>query len=210
MAEIQHLRQILPFGGRNLEFDLPGKFHQLGKNPKNLNMRTLLFFLIGGFMTAQAQDTSPAKQAEAFYQKGVLAEKAGDPATARSNYAQALKLNPSHPDARFKIGELKRNSGAISAKGREEKFGKMTIPQIMLEEAPLSEALQALSMAMEKAAPGEAPPTFIIEDPDRALDKARINLQLNGVPAKGVLSYILAQGGAKARYDEHAIVILKR
>ena len=42
----------------------------------------------------QAQNASPAQQAEAFYQKGVAAEKAGDPATARDSYSQALKLNP--------------------------------------------------------------------------------------------------------------------
>jgi tetratricopeptide (TPR) repeat protein len=173
-------------------------------------MRTILLVLIGGFVTAQAQDASPARQAEAFYQKGVIAEKAGDPVTARSSYMQALKLNPNHPDARFKVGELQRTSGSISAKGREAKFGKAVIPKIILEEAPLSEALQALGMAMEKAAPGEPAPTFIVEDPAKALDSVRISLQLKGVPAKGVLDYILAQGGAKARYDEHAIVILKR
>jgi tetratricopeptide (TPR) repeat protein len=173
-------------------------------------MRTILLFLLGGAMMAQAQTGTPAQQAEAAYQKGVAAEKAGDGATAQRSYLQALQLNPNHPDARYKVGELKHTVGAISAKGREAKFGQTVIPKIIIDGAPLSEALQALTLALEKAAPDETVPSFIVEDPDKSLDGARISLQLKGVPAKGVLDYILAQSGAKARFDEHAVVISKR
>ena len=173
-------------------------------------MRTILLFLVGGAMMVQAQTSTPAQQANAYYQRGLAAEKAGDPATARANYAQALKLNPSHPDATYKIGELKKNSGTISAKGREGKFGQAVIPKFALEDAPLSEALEALRITMEKTTPGTPGPSFIVEDPTQKLEKARISLQLKGVPAKGILEYILSQSGAKARYDEHAIVILPR
>jgi Predicted methyltransferase (contains TPR repeat) len=175
-------------------------------------MRTILLFLLGGSLLASAQTASPAQQAETFYNKGLAAEKAGDPTTAKAAYAQALQLNPQHANARFKLGEMKHNSGTIAAKGREAKFGQVTIAQIQLEAAPLSEALDALRLAIEKAAPekADAAPNFIIEDPDKRLANAKISLQLKGVPAKGVLEYILTQSGAKARYDEHAVVILPR
>ena len=175
-------------------------------------MRTILTLLLGGSLLASAQTGTPAQQAEAAYAKGLAAERAGDPVTAKAAYSQALQLNPQHANARYKLGEIKRNSGAIAAKGREAKFAQVTIPQIQLEGAPLSEALDALRLAIEKAAPdkADAAPNFIIEDPDQRLANAKVSIQLKGVPAKGVLEYILTQSGAKARYDEHAVVILPR
>lgn len=187
--------------------------NQSEENPKTPSMRTILLFLLGGTLIASAQNPSPTQQAEAFYAKGIAAEKAGDPITAKAAYAHALQLNPQHANARYKLGEIKRNSGTIAAKGREAKFGQVTIPQIQLEEAPLSEALDALRLAIEKASPekkDEIVPNFVIEDPDRVLANAKVSIQLKGVPAKGVLEYILTQSGAKARYDEHAVVILPR
>jgi Tetratricopeptide repeat. len=176
-------------------------------------MRTILLFLLGGTLIASAQNPSPAQRAEMLYAKGLAAEKSGDPTTAKEAYSQALQLNPQHANARYKLGEIKRNSGAIAAKGREAKFGQVTIPQIQLEGAPLSEALDALRLAIQKAAGDKADemtPNFIIEDPDKVLANAKVSLQLKGVPAKGVLEYILTQSSAKARYDEHAVVILPR
>lgn len=175
-------------------------------------MRTILLFLLGGTLFASAQNTT-SQQVEALYAKGLAAEKAGDPVTAKAAYAQVLQLNPNHAQARFKVGEMKRNSGAIAAKGRETKFGQVTIAQIQLEAAPLSEALDALRLAIQKASTDksdETLPNFIIEDPDKVLANAKVSLQLKGVPAKGVLDYILSQSGAKARFDEHAVVILPR
>lgn len=176
-------------------------------------MRTILLFLLGGTLFTSAQNATTAQQAEAFYTKGLAAEKAGDPVTAKAAYGQALQLNPQHANARYKIGEMKRNSGAISAKGREAKFGQVTIAQIQLEAAPLSEALDALRLAIERSSTDKSDaslPNFIIEDPDKVLTNAKVTLQLKGVPAKGVLEYILTQSGARARYDEHAVVILPR
>ena len=176
-------------------------------------MRTILLFFLGGALIASAQNPNPAQQAETLYAKGLAAERAGDPSTAKAAYAQALHLNPNHANARYKLGEIKRNSGAIAAKGREAKFGQVVIAQIQLEAAPLPKALDALRLAIGKASPDKSDatlPNFIIEDPDKALANAKVSIQLKGVPAKGVLDYILKQSGAKARYDEHAVVILPR
>ena len=176
-------------------------------------MRTILLFLLGGTLVSSAQTASPAQQAEIIYAKGLAAEKAGDPTTARAAYTQALQLNPKHANARYKLGEIKRNAGAIAARGREAKFGQVTIAQIQLEAAPLSEALDALRLAIEKASTGKDDatlPNFIIEDPNGVLANAKVSLQLKGVPARGVLDSILTQSGAKPRFDEHAVVILPR
>jgi hypothetical protein len=51
---------------------------------------------------------------------------------------------------------------------------------------------------------------FILQDPKNALAEAKITLVLKNTPARGVLQYLLAQANAKARYDEHAIVIMPK
>jgi hypothetical protein len=50
-------------------------------------------------------------------------------------------------------------------------------------------------------------PNFMVQDPTGKLDSQTLTLKLKGVPAKAVLDMVLSQVGAKARYDEHAVVI---
>lgn len=161
-------------------------------------------------MLASAQTASPAKQADLFYNKGVAFEKAGDPASAKAAYLQALQLNPRHTDAEYRLGELKRDRGDIAAKARENKFGAVVIPQIALDAVTVPEALEALRVSMEKASNNEQTANFVIKDPDHKFAKSSISFQLKSVPAKGILDYILSQGSAKATYDEYAVVIEPR
>ena len=172
-------------------------------------MRPILLLLIGTLISS-AQNPTSAQQAELLYNKGIALEKAGDTAAARTAYLQALQLNPRHADAQYRAGELKRDRGDIAAKARQNKFGNVVIPQINLEGATVAEALEALRVTMEKASNGEQVPNFVIKDPDRRMEKATVSFQLKGVPAKGILDYILSQGGAKATFDEYAVVIEPR
>lgn len=171
-------------------------------------MRTILILLVGGALMANAQNLTPAQKAEQFYNQGLAAEKAGDPAAARLAYNQALQANPRHANAQYRLGELKNGASSIAAKGRQAKFGQVIIPQYAIEAVTVSEALETLRIAMEKASPeGTAPPNFVLKDPDNRLEKVRITFVLKGVPAKAILDYILSQSGAKATYDEYAVII---
>ncbi len=159
---------------------------------------------------AAAQETStlsPAQQSEVYYRQGQAAVKAGDPDTARTAYLKALQINPRHAGARFSLGELKIHSGAIASKGREAKFGAVMVPELKLDQATLQESLDALRAIVEKESNEEVAPNFIIQDPKGSLANARITLVLKAMPAKGVLQYLMDQSAAKARFDEHAIVI---
>lgn len=51
---------------------------------------------------------------------------------------------------------------------------------------------------------------LVVQDAKNQLSAARISLSLKSVPASGVLRYLLDQSGAKARFDEHAIVIVPK
>jgi len=175
-------------------------------------MKRILSLIIAATLisqaSAQAPALSPARQAEAFYRQGLAAEKAGDPAAAQKAYADALKADPKHANARFSLGQLKLNAGAIAAKGREATFGTVVIPAFNLDAATLQEALDALRVLIEKQSKDTVTANFVLQDPKKQLADVKISLNLKSMPAKAVLQYLMDQSGAKARYDEHAVVIM--
>jgi tetratricopeptide (TPR) repeat protein len=173
-------------------------------------MKNTLTLAVALALVSQVLAQSPGQQAEALYQKGLAAEKAGDPAAARSFYTEALKRDPKNPNATYSLGQLKLNSPAIAAKGREAKFGAVMIPVFQLDQATLQEALAGLSVIVEKESKGEVTPNFVIEDPKAVLASQKISLNLKNMPAKAVLKYLTDQTGGKVRYDEHAVVISPR
>jgi tetratricopeptide (TPR) repeat protein len=189
-----------------------GDKRMLGKElPKSSKpMSKIIPLLIAGTLVSQAFAQSPAQQSEALYKQGQAAEKAGDPATAQELYANALRTNPKNANARYSIGQLKINSATIAAKGREAKFGSVMIPVYQLDAASLQEALEGLSLIIEKQSKEEVTPNFVIEDPKNLLADRKITLNLKNMPARAVMKYLTDQTGAKVRYDEHAVVIAPR
>jgi hypothetical protein len=177
-------------------------------------MKRILSLIIAATLVSPASAqtptpaTAPAQQAEALYRQGQAAEKAGDPIAAQKAYNEALKANPNHANARYSLGQLKLSAPAIAAKGREAKFGAVVIPAFNLDEATLQEALDALSVIIQKQSKDTVSPNFVIQDPTKQLAAAKISLKLKSMPAKAVLQYLLESAGAKARYDEHAVVIM--
>ena len=172
--------------------------------------KILLLAIAAAFAThasAQAPAQTPSQKAQGYYLRGLAAEKAGDPDAARTAYAEALKLHPNHANARYSLGQLKISSASIAARGREMKFGAVMIPEFRLDGASLQDALDALGIIVGKQSKDQVTPNFIIEDPKKELSSAKISLNLKAMPSKAVLKYLLDQSGAKARYDEHAIVI---
>ncbi len=156
---------------------------------------------------AETVAPTPAQMAEAYYAKGIAAEKAGDLAGARLAYTKALQTNPQHANSRFRLNQLKIDGGKIAAKGREAKFSKVIIPTIQLDAATLQESVDALAIIVGKESKGELAANFLIQDPQKKLADAKITLSLKNIPASAAINYILSQAKAKARYDEHAVVI---
>jgi tetratricopeptide (TPR) repeat protein len=173
-------------------------------------MKKSLTLAVAIALVSQVLAQPPAQQAEALYQKGLAAEKAGDPAAARDFYKGALKLDLKNANAIYSLGQLKLTAPAIASKGREAKFGAVVIPVFQLDQATLQEALTGLGLIIEKESKGEVTPNFVIEDPKAVLASQKISLNLKNMPAKAVLKYLTDQTGGKVRYDEHAVVISPR
>lgn len=164
-------------------------------------------FLIAAALISPLSAETPAQRAELLYRQGQAAEQAGDPETARKAYTGALHADPSHAHARYSLGQLKITAPALAAKGREGKFGAVMVPEFKVDQAPLKETLEALQVIVEQQSKGQVTPNFILQDPKESISGTKITLVLKNTPAKAVLQYVLEQAGAKARFDEHAIVI---
>ena len=158
----------------------------------------------------QTPAPAPAPTAGSLYKQGQDAEKAGDPVAAGNFYKSALKADPNNANIRYSLGQLKLNAADIATKGREAKFGAVMIPLFQLDGATLQEALEALSVIIEKESKNQVTPNFVVEDPKKLLATQKISLNLKNTPSRGVLKYLLDQTNARARYDDHAVVITAR
>ena len=69
-------------------------------------------------------------------------------------------------------------------------------------------AVTALGQMVDKESKGAVTANFIVEDPQGKLAGKKVTLSIKNLPAKVVLDYLLSQVGAKARFDEHAVVVM--
>lgn len=173
-------------------------------------MKTLIALIVIACSAHFALAETPAVKAEAWYQKGLAAEKDGDPAAAIAAYREALKLNAKHANARFRAGEVRINAQGIKAKGMEAKIGGVLIATYQIEDATVQEALEVLAAAIEKQSEKKITPNFVIEDPNKKLADKKVTMSLRNVPASAILKYIHNQTNTKIRYDEYAVVLLAR
>ena len=157
---------------------------------------------------AEDAEKSPAEKSNAHYYKAMRAEQEGDAAGAMAAYKAALELNPKNANARYRMGQLKKNYAKVASKGRETTLKSVIISEYNVSDADLDESLKALSTMVEKQSKGKVTANFVIQDPDKKLKNAKVNLTLKNVPATGILKYVLDQAGAKARYDEYAVLII--
>jgi tetratricopeptide (TPR) repeat protein len=166
--------------------------------------------LVAPAMAQSGKQPTAASQAEALFRQGQAAEKTGNIAAAQTAYTEALRANPNHAAARFSLGQLRINAPALVARARERKFGDVMIPELRFDQATFREALDALGKIVEKESKDEVTPNFVIQDATNKLGTATISLNLKNVPARTALKYLMDMSGARARYDEHAIVIEPR
>ncbi len=171
-------------------------------------MKTLTTFIVIACSVQLAFAETAAEKAEFWYQKGLAAEKSGDPSTALAAYKAALELNANHANARYRSGEVKLNANNLKANAAEAKIGGVMIPAFQVEDISVQEALDVLAVAIEKQSKEEITPNFVISDPGKKLAEVKITLNLKNVPVSAILKYIHAQSNTKARYDEHAVVIM--
>jgi len=172
-------------------------------------MRTALILLLAGVTAlAQTKPATPNQLADALYAKGMIAENAGDYPGAKAAYTEALRNNPRHANCIYRLKQLELTKDDVIVKGRKAQFDKVIVPEVKFDGATFDEALTGISTLIAKESKNKLTPNFVLQDPNGKFTGTKITLNLKNLPASAVLSYILDQAKAKARYDEHAVVIM--
>ena len=105
---------------------------------------------------------------------------------------------------------MRQNQDSIAARARSRQLDQYQIDQVDFSKTEVSEAIVALSMLIEKKSAGKFSPNFMIQDPANKLAEREVTLQVKNLPARAALDMILAQAGASARFEKHAIIIVPR
>ncbi len=142
-----------------------------------------------------------------IYKEGLIAVDQGNVKAAELAFREVLRLQPNHPHARFQLGELQRNQGSVAARARQRKMGEFQIDQVNFDKVELSDALEALTMLVEKKSEGKFSPNFMIQDPSNKFAGSEVTLTVKNLPANAALKMILQQAGGVAKYEEHAIIV---
>jgi hypothetical protein len=155
----------------------------------------------------QCASGNDAQEASILYKQGLSALKEGDANLARQSFLEVLRKQPRHVNARIQLDRLRGRSGELAATRRKQKLASIKIVKVDYEEVTLQEALEALSLMIDKQTEGKFAANFVIQDPGGHLDHRPVSLQLSNVPAHVVLKHLLTLADARERYDEYAIVV---
>ncbi|HEX5790866.1 MAG TPA: tetratricopeptide repeat protein [Luteolibacter sp.] len=161
-------------------------------------------------MGAAWADDAAAQKSQAAYQRGLAAEKAGDPKAAIVAYEEALMHQPQNANARFRLGQVKVDMQKLLVKGFKAKYENVIIDQYQVQDVSLEEALGLLGSLTEKASNGKVHSNFVLQSDGSDLASRKVSLNLKSTPASQIIEYLTEACKAKARYDEHAVVIQAR
>jgi len=165
-------------------------------------MKHLILILSLAFVS-----TGLAENANGFFKQGEAALQKGDITAAKAAYSQALKLDPSHGDARYRLLSMKNLSAEARVKVRQNKMAAIKLDEVNFEDLSLAESLETLGAMMGKATNDTFVPNFVVEDPEQKLAGNLVNIKLRKIPANVVLKYVLSQAKAREIWSEHVITV---
>lgn len=157
-----------------------------------------------------ADENDATARARSLYQQGVIAMNQGKYELAQMSFKEVLRIYPKHTQARKHLIYISSNKKSLETKRRKVTLKRVMIPKVNFENATITEALNVLTVQVERASKGKVTPNFIVQDSNGAFKNSRVNLRLNNIPAETLLRYIVDQTGGNVRYDKHAIVITPR
>ncbi len=152
-------------------------------------------------------ETKKTPTSQDYYKAGISAIAKGNEAKARQYFQASLKLDPNNGNAKYQLKNLHLHRAKMGQKSRQNKLAGVIIPEVKLSDATLQEALTALSALVDDVSEKKITTNFVVQDSRNTLANKRINLNVTHIPAAAVLNFILKAAGAKASYDQYAIII---
>ena len=141
-----------------------------------------------------------------LYQEGRAAYYAGQFEIAREKLALVLAKNPAHPETRARMAQIEQKLGPNNTLLRKA-YEKLIIEKFEVNDAELSESIQALKILARNASGGKVIPNIIVRDAE--LGKKPVTLSLSKIPLSEALRYLADLSGAHLSYDKTAVVFSK-
>jgi len=171
------------------------------------NLRCFVVRLALVLVTGASIGAAPLRAAddlENLYQMGRAAYYKGDLEQAQQLLSMVQAQAPKHQGSRILLAEIKSKLRVSAGTSLKMKYQAVKIAKIDFTDVTLQEALDGLRALSKNASSGQVVPNFIVTDPTVA-DK-KISLNLTDVPLPTAIDYVARVAGARASYDQHAVL----
>ncbi len=148
--------------------------------------------------------STAADDLNAIFQQGKAAYYKGDVALARRLLNQVAAADPRHIETKAILARIKLEN-PDEGPSLKEKYAAVKLPKLDMQDATLSECLQALTIMSRNATDGKVQANFILKAQDKAQQK--VSLTLTDVPLTTAIEYVAELAGTRAKWEKHAVVI---
>ncbi len=160
----------------------------------------LAFILV---MAAGSGVATAADDIETLFQMGRTAYYKGDLEQAHQLLSMVAQQNPRHQETRILLGDIRAKLNA-SGSSLKKKYAGVKLAKIEFADVTLQEALDGLRVMSKNASSGQVVPNFIVTN--ETLKTKTLSLSLTDVPLTQAIEYVARVAGAKAAYDDHAVL----
>ena len=161
----------------------------------------LAFILVMGAGSGVA---TAADDLENLFQMGRTAYYKGDLEQAHQLLSMVAQQNPRHQETRILLGDIRMKLKATAGSSLKKKYEGIKLAKIEFADVTLPEALEGLRVMSKNASNGQVVPNFIVTD--QTLKTKMVSLSLTDVPLTQAIEYVARIAGAKASYDNHAVL----
>ncbi len=145
-----------------------------------------------------------AENLENLFQMGRDAYYKGDLEQARQLLTMVQAQQPRHQESRILLGQVNAKLKMSAGSSLKLKYSGVKLSKVELTDVTLQEALDGLRALSKNASGGQVVPNFLVTDPKVA--GAKVSLTLTDVPLPTAIDYVARIAGAKATYDQHAVL----
>jgi hypothetical protein len=145
-----------------------------------------------------------ADDIENLFQMGRAAYYKGDLEQARQLLTMVEAQAPRHQETRILLGEIRAKLRTSAGSSLKMKYQGVKLGKIEFADVTLQEALDGLRALSKNASNGQVVPNFIVTD--SKVGENKISLNLTDVPLTTAIDYVARVAGAKAAYDQHAVL----
>jgi hypothetical protein len=120
--------------------------------------------------------------------------------------ATSSRPSNSSPWSRPKIllGDIRTKLRTTAGSSLKKKYEGVKLAKIEFTDVTLQESLDGLRALSKNASGGQVVPNFIVTDPKIGTNK--VSLTLTDMPLTTAIDYVAKVSGAKATYDQHAVL----